>query len=97
MEIEQLKMVIELISQLGVHGKEAFIWWLVLDKVLPVIGWGITLVAFSYTILKVIKEVSGHENHLQSIRDVLGVGCPGKFMPSEYHDVMRKIRQLLDK
>jgi hypothetical protein len=79
MEIEQLKMVIELIQQLGVQGKEAFIWWLVLDKVLPVLGWLLTLVAFGYTALKIIGLVSGKEAQLRSIRDALGVGCSGYF------------------
>lgn len=32
MNIEEIKMITETISTLGVQGKEAFIWWLILDK-----------------------------------------------------------------
>jgi len=96
-EIEQLKMVIELIQQLGVQGKEAFIWWLVLDKVLPVLAWLLTLVTVGFTVIKVIRMVSGEEDRLRSIRDALRVGSSGCFTDYEYREIMRKIDDLMGK
>jgi hypothetical protein len=90
-------MVIELIQQLGVQGKEAFLWWLALDKVLPVLGWLLTLVAFGHTAIKIIGMVSGKEGQLRSIRDALGVGCSGQFIDSQYTQVMREIDDLMGK
>lgn len=32
MNIEEIKLITEAVTSLGAQGKEAFIWWLVMDK-----------------------------------------------------------------
>lgn len=41
----QLKMVLDAMASMGAAGKEAFIWWLAMDKALPVLGWIVFIVA----------------------------------------------------
>lgn len=36
MKTEELKMILDALASMGAAGKDAFIWWLVADKVLPV-------------------------------------------------------------
>ena len=40
----ELKLVLDAVAQLAAGGKEAFLWWLVLDKVMPWVG-GLGLLA----------------------------------------------------
>lgn len=39
MTTPELQLVLEAISKLGEAGKEAFIWWLVMDKAVPALAW----------------------------------------------------------
>lgn len=43
MDIEELKLVLEAVGGLAQGGKEAFIWWLVAEKVIPVVAWMVAL------------------------------------------------------
>lgn len=94
MDIEQLKLVVEAISQLGIQGKEAFIWWLLFDKMLPVICWLTTLVFVGVCIFKLVRLLHGNEGKLMDIRDMLEVGSPGFFTEEEFGSVVREIRRL---
>lgn len=94
MDIEQLKLVVEAISQLGIQGKEAFIWWLLFDKLLPVICWLTSLVIVGVGILKLVRIFSGNEQKLEALRDMLEVGSPGILTEEEFDSIVRKIRWL---
>jgi len=74
MDIEQLKLVLETVQQLGAQGKEAFIWWVVLDKVLPVLGWLITfagLMTVVFWLIRAVQSANEDAARLEKLRDVL--------------------------
>jgi len=55
MNTEQLQMVINAIQTLGIEGKSAFIWWLVLDKLTPVVVTSIVVGAGTVIALRTLK------------------------------------------
>lgn len=55
MDTTQLQMILTALESLGAEGKGAFIWWLVLDKGLPVIGWLLALCGVLWIARQVIK------------------------------------------
>lgn len=92
MDIEQLKLVMDTLAQMGAQGKEAFIWWLIFDKALvplvclliaPMVVWG--LIKFLGT--------TGHEQKLRTIRDAMGIGTYGWFMEHEFREIMQRINR----
>lgn len=98
MDMEQFKMVLEAVQQLGIQGKEAFIWWLVFEKALPVIGWLLTLpclMALIYWLIKSIRLSNEDTQRLQQLRDVL---CPedagGYVRGSEFRKMMEEARSI---
>jgi hypothetical protein len=69
--MEELKLIIQLLSTLGEQGKEAFIWWLFMDKALPFIAivFALTCVVFiarnfihNYKLAAMIQEIAGKMN-----------------------------------
>jgi len=78
MDIEQLKLVLETVQQLGAQGKEAFIWWIVLDKVLPVLGWLITfagLMTVGFWVIRAVQSANEDAARLKQLRDALLDSC----------------------
>ena len=75
MDMEQLKMVLETIQQLGMQGKEAFIWWLVLDKALPVLGWMIFMCFLLVVIYWTIRAIMNHNDYYTAITQIREVLC----------------------
>ena len=43
MKTEELQMILNALQSVGDGAKDAFIWWLVMDKGLPVVGWLLTV------------------------------------------------------
>ena len=95
MSTEQLQMILNAMQGLGLEGKQAFIWWLVLDKALPVVGWLLTLVGILYFSKAVIQHVSA-QSYLSRIKDDLRIGCPGVVVEEEAVEVLRRVRQLVE-
>lgn len=96
MRDEQLQMILTALQSLGAESKDAFIWWLVLDKGLPVLGWLMAFSGLLWLALKVISAVSA-ASHMAKLRDEMGIGCPGPLWDSEATAVAKKVREMLRK
>lgn len=94
MDIEQLRLVMETLAQMGAHGKEAFIWWLFFDKALPSIVWLILLPCVLITASRVISRMSENEQRLRNIRDILGIGCAGYVSIHEFNDIVKELKKI---
>jgi hypothetical protein len=93
-DIEQLKLILETLATMGESGKDAFIWWLVLDKVLPVFGWIVTFSGFIFIALRVIN-MSSNLQKLEELRDALGVGSYGSITNWEIDETLKKAMQIV--
>ena len=93
MNNEQLQIILGALQGLGAAGKDAFIWWLVFDKGLPVVGWLLSLVGIALVIRMVIGTFSA-SSYLAQVRDELGIGSPGPVHDCEAVAVLRKVCEL---
>ena len=59
MSTNELALLIEIVRNISESGKTAFIWWVVGDKILPIVAWFVFSVlvcgVFAYTVLEVLK------------------------------------------
>lgn len=97
MNPEELRMIADTITSLGVAGKTAFIWWLVVDKALPVIGWLATLgtlLAFARGPINKLIINTQTSTYIQNLRDSWGIGGVGYLTESELREVQKRIAQL---
>ena len=94
MDAEQIKLIMEMLAQMGANGKEAFIWWLVFDKALgPVVS--LILVPFSaWVLINLFGRYSENEQRLRAIRDAMGVGTRGIVTEEEAREIMRRINRV---
>lgn len=93
MDIEQIKLIVDLIKDLGVQGKEGLIWWLMIKEVLPVIAWssfGFTLITLLYRLSKSFTR----DSDLIEIRSVLFPRLSGYLTDKEVADIKQKINRL---
>lgn len=74
MSTEQLKMLLEAMQSLGAGGKDAFIWWLVMDKGLPFLGWLMTLGAIVFVARFVIRHAANCAR-FDEVRESLGMNA----------------------
>lgn len=61
--MEELKLIMHTLAGLGETAKEGFIWWMVIDRLVPVLCWaafGGSLLALAYYIVKkvIVEELS---------------------------------------
>ena len=96
MDIEQLKLVIETVRSVSGDAQAVAIWWLVLDKLLPIIAW-LIVAALAYNIIyivvhKVILEKDCEET-LKILRDTLGIGH-GYLSQEERNMLVKKVIEL---
>ena len=97
MDIEQLKLVLDLLRDLGSNGQTAVIWWLVLDNVMPIIGLlsGLGMVVWGAT--TIIRAANTSTTLLLGRwRDQLRIGAPGMLYPSERAEVISRIDSLIN-
>lgn len=66
MSTEELKLIIDAIRQLGAEGKSAFVWWLVVDKVVPTLGWLLTWGSLLLVVMRIVKTVWGTHDYARS-------------------------------
>lgn len=88
--MKELEMILQAVAQLGDAGKDAFIWWLVMDKGLGFLGWILSLGVVSFTLLKVVRYTN--QDDLRVLRDAMGVGTPGVVSDEELREMHRWIR-----
>ena len=67
-------MLLDAMQSLGAGGKEAFIWWLAMDKGLPVLGWLMTLGAIVVVARLVIRHCANCER-FDEVRKSLGMNA----------------------
>jgi hypothetical protein len=88
METEQLKMILDALQSLGAEGKEAFIWWLVLDKTVGPLVWLITLCGLIVIARWIIQTVATF-SRMDELREELLV--------SQYHGIDRGYSEAIKK
>ena len=97
MDIEQIKLVVDAVVKLGEQGKGAFIVWVVMDKLLPFIGWMAALGCVCKVALKLIERITNTgEEAMKVIRDSLRIGCRGHLTHSEAQQVIDRVRELIN-
>ena len=89
MDTEQLRLIIDVLSTLGDNGKSAFIWWLVLDKGLPVFAWLVVFFGVLAFFLKALRLLNNIDR-FKELRDVLGVGSPGAMLEHEVTETLKR-------
>lgn len=96
MNTEQLKMILDALQSMGVTGQSAFIWWLVIDKLVPSL---VALFAISCAAFLLIRVVSLHSanSYLAALRDRMGIGSPGPLYQSEFDEVRKRVETLMEK
>ena len=95
MDIEQLKLVLSTLLQLGEGSKEVAIWWLMLDKVLPVVVWLLILGAVVYLVLRIIPMLT-LSDPICELRDRLGIGSSGSHSNWERRETFKRLNKLVD-
>jgi len=97
MNIEELKMVMDTVAQLGESGKAAFIWWLVLDKLTPAIAWLVCAgLAFLLGRRAMGLFISGPSAYFRSLRVRLRIGSSGELTDFEIKQIQERINQILE-
>lgn len=94
--MKELEMILAAVAQLGEAGKEAFIWWLVMDKGLSFVA-AIALISSIVLVAKAALAARGHTNDLKRIRNTLGIGCAGYLTETEITRIHERIADLLKK
>jgi len=105
MNTEEIKALLELFSQLGAEAKEGFVWWLLADKVLPILLGGFGICAAAWVIHRIVQVCAGSREERDArevatavaihLRDAAGIGSPGSLDPHEAREVVRFYERLL--
>ena len=83
MNMDELKLITDTIQQLGDHGTTAFIWWIVVDKLIPAVLWAVGSCAFMYLcwrVTLVCAAANASVNAIYTLRRTFGLG--GGYMTS---------------
>ena len=96
MTTEQLQMILNAMQGLGLEGKQAFIWWLVLDKALPVFGWLATFGMGVWGVLRVVSKFSDSVALVDSICLELNAGRFDKVSAANADKLLGRVRQLAE-
>lgn len=91
--MKELEMILAAVAQLGEAGKEAFIWWLVIDKGLSFVSMMTFFVLAFYTAKVAINNL-GSTGRMKQLRDALGIGCRGFLTDSEADAVVEEVLRL---
>ena len=94
--MKELELILAAVTQLGEAGKEAFIWYLLLDKGLLFLGWIGTLISIVYSIAYMTRaDIKKNRaiTQLQTLRDKMQVGCVGELTTSEYNEMLSWVEQ----
>lgn len=94
MNIEELKLVLETIATLGAQGKEAFIWWAVLDTIPAFILWSL-FIGVLYAVVGAVKYANSEVEFLTNLRDTLGYGV-GYLGSDERTKTIVKVKSIVE-
>ena len=82
--MKELELILATIAQLGEAGKEAFIWWLIFDKLLSAMAWLIAIGLIANMIAKIVT-VCNADNYSMKLRDAMGIAVgTGHVSSSEF-------------
>lgn len=93
MNTEQLRMIIDLLTSLGVQGKDTFIWYIVFTEGLRYLTYFAWIGIVLFLVQRGYSLVSIHKD-LQEIRDTLNIGYPGTYSHNEHKEVIRKLKSM---
>lgn len=71
--MKELELILAAVANLGAAGKEAFIWWLVIDKVVTGAMILVAALAVPYMLLRFMRHVSARNAALTAIGKEVGV------------------------
>ena len=94
--MKELELILAAVTQLGEAGKEAFIWYLLLDKGLPFLGWISTIISVVYVLAYMTRAESKKNNaiiRLQALRDKMQIGYCGELTTNEYNEMLSWVEQ----
>ena len=95
MSTDELKLITDMLQSLGQAGTTGFIWWLVLDKVVPILTWLATLgLLLKYVARPVATSFLSHLT-MRELRDKLEVGEPGELSPAEIALTKKELFKLI--
>ena len=98
MNIEEIKLITDMLTTIGATGKEAFIWFLVMKYGISAALWLVLFPTTMYTLYKIARMINGYESsetRLQTLRDLVLPGrYSGPVYPSEYNAVIAEINRL---
>lgn len=93
MNMEELKLIADTITSLGAQGKEAFIWWVVLETIPPFLLWS-GFIGVMYYGISLIRAYAASQTFFTECRDALGYGR-GVLVHEEVIQVQNKVRLLI--
>ena len=92
--MKELELIIQAITQLGEAGKEAFIWWLFVDKGITSLLIGTASFLAYKLVIRLIRLIRALlTRQIERLRDEMGVGSPGPLFRSEYEQMIHWIRE----
>lgn len=97
MGTEELRMLLDTLKQLGVEGKEAFIWWLIFDKALPVFGWLCSLSVSLWFGRGIVRQCVGRDAVGERVRDIFEIGRHGPMTRDEASATIRMATALVNR
>lgn len=96
MSTEEIKLITDLLSSLGANGKEAFIWWLLINYLAHYVTILLSIGVAGFVVIHVVAKFN-NEPRLKDIRDLLRVGDSWRYTDIEHKAVLRKIAELMNK
>ena len=93
---EELKMILDAMQGLGNTALTGVAWYFVFRIIQLMLCWGgaFAIVVF---ICKTTVNAISVSHGMETIRDMLGVGCGGYVTSSEKDEVIRKVGKLIQK
>lgn len=100
MDIEQFKLLLETIKSISGDAESVAIWWLVVDKIIPVIACLIAGAGLIYAFkifLSHLREIEMHDNWLKKMRTILYRESYGYVSDYDLQQMENRINDLLAK
>jgi len=101
MSAEQMQIMLDALRSMGEAGSLAFIYWLVIDKLVPAVllaGFGVFLVAKIHAAVKTALDNDSNTSLVKNIREMFGMGMDGYIVSDgERRQIVEKIRRLMAK